>query len=227
MLKTKKKTLYWIGIILGLTAITVVILVGLHARKSAAGAALREPSAADAASEESHGLIQTVETVSFETIRDGLQEMNYLVTEEYSFTEVISDSKVIKFLIELSPTKSSYVASYDGTVEAGVDFSAASVETEQRDGKTHVTVTLPKATIHQTAIDHDSFVLYSEKDGIGTSFSVEDFNDRLKELEQNAEEKALQKGVLEKAEKNAEQVITGLVSSLMTDTDYSLEIRFQ
>lgn len=224
MLKTKKTTLYWIGIILGLMAIGAVILVGLHARRAAEAAAQEPPAAEDAADDQSHGLIKTVETVSYETIREGLQEMNYLVTEEYSFTEVISDSKVLKFLIELSPTKSSYVASYDGSVEAGIDFSEAEVETAQIGGVTYVTVTIPKATIHQTTIDHDSFVLYSEKDGLGTSFSVEDYNERLKELEQNAEKRAKEKGILDKAQNNAEQVIRSLVGSLLADTEYSLEI---
>ena len=107
---------------------------------------------------------------------------------------------------------------------AGVDLTKAQVEKDEE--KKLVTVTLPAAAIENIDIDPESFVLYSEKAGLGNRLSAADFNNSLIELEQTAREKAVERGVLERAEKNARTLIGGLVGSLVDTTEYRVELKF-
>ena len=85
-----------------------------------------------------------------------------------------------------------------------------------------ITVALPKAEIRYTDIDLDSFLLYGEKQGVGNRISVADFNDSLVELKQNAQDKALARGVLDRADKNAQLIVRNFVASLCDPREYTL-----
>ncbi len=85
-------------------------------------------------------------------------------------------------------------------------------------------ITLPAAEIRHVDIDPDSFQLYSEKEGLGNSVSVSDFNSSLVELEQAAREKALERGILERASTSAEALVLQFAESLLDTEVYTFEI---
>lgn len=228
MLKTKKEIAYVVGIILALIAIVVIIAIGLrktdeNEETDAAGSAEITSTVVS----EKHGLVEAEETISFETVQEGLRDMGFLVTEEYYYTEVMTHSKLLKVFgkeVKIPFTESSYVASYDGVIEAGIDFSAITVSIDSKDGKHQVTVMIPKPVIQANDIDPDSFQVYSETTGIANPFSVEEYNQSLKELERDVEKKAIENGILERAEEHAKQLIKGFVGGMLLDQDYTLEI---
>ncbi len=168
--------------------------------------------------------VVTVEKeVTAEVIQDGLREMGLLTTEEYYFTEVVSYSSVKKlWRIELGITESSYLISYDGVVTAGIDLR--DVQVEKDDQAKRVRITIPAAAIQQIDIDPDSFQLYTEKEGLGNPVSVADFNDSLVELEETAREKALNRGILERASTSAEALVLQFAESLLDTEVYTFEI---
>ena len=98
------------------------------------------------------------------------------------------------------------------------------MEAEEIDGKTKFTIHVPEAEILSTEIDRDSFVLYSEKTGIGNPLSASDFNDSLVGLQEDVEKKAEEKGVLEKAQENAKALIENFVKNLLDDEMYIVEV---
>ena len=158
-------------------------------------------------------LVEVEKTITGEMMQDGLRDMGTLITEEYYFTEVVSFTSVKKFFkteLELPFTESGYLASYDGVVTAGLDFTAIRVEKEED----RITVHLPKTAVQTVSIDPDSFELYSEKIGFANPISAEDYNTSLAELEQTAVDKALERGLLERADANARQVITNFIGGL-------------
>lgn len=160
--------------------------------------------------------------ITAQTLQDGLNDMGVLVTAEYYFTDVISYTSVIRLFntIELGITETNYCAAYDGTVNAGIDFSGVTVEMDDALGT--VVVRVPAAEIFDVDIDTDSFRLISEKSGLGNPVSVADFNSSLAELEKTASEKALERGVLEKADENARLIIRGFVGSLVDLSRYTV-----
>ena len=133
---------------------------------------------------------------------------------------MVSYSSVKKLFktIKLGITESSYLASYDGVISAGLDFEKISVE--KNDEERIITIRLPKSEVKYMQIDPESFVLYSEKEGLGNKISLSDYNDSLIELEKNAEKKAVDRGLLKCADDNAKLVISNFVNSLVDTSDY-------
>ena len=105
-------------------------------------------------------------------------------------------------------------------MRAGVDLSAAVIE---KDGeRKRITVSLPPAAITDVDIDPESFQLYSEKAGLGNPISAEDFNNALVQLEATARDKALARGLLERADENAHALVRRVVGALVDLNEYTL-----
>lgn len=224
MLKTRKERAYLIAILVVLAAIIGVIIFGAYLRRSAAEAAAAVTPAPTAEQKQGFSLVKEEETVVLETVQDALKAMGELTTEEYAFTEVITYSNLKQFLgIDLPWTETNYIASYDGVIRAGIDFTAIKVAGEQRDDGVHLTVTLPKAKIQSTEIDPNSFVLYSEKTGLGNPLSASDFNQSLTELERDAQKNAIDKGVLDRADEQARLLIERFIQSVLAEDTCTIE----
>ena len=156
------------------------------------------------------GLLETKQTIDVEIIRDGLRNMSFLVTEEYYFTEVLTNKKVVSFLFPVG--EESYMVSYDGYIPAGIDFSkiGAAVDEETRT----ITISLPEAEMKDPVIDYESVQILSEKHTIFTDFSEEERNKAILEFQEHARKKALEKGILKRADENAELVVRNFVMSV-------------
>ncbi|MBQ3924140.1 MAG: DUF4230 domain-containing protein [Firmicutes bacterium] len=212
--------------LISIAALAVVIIILL-----VVGLTRKQPEVQPAASLQPQVEIQTVEKekivevekkITSEIIQDGLNNMGFLISQEYYFTEVVEYSSIKTLLkINIPFTQSGYLISYDGIVEAGIDMTQAKVKKD--DDQRTITITLPQPVIKSVSIDFDSFQVYSEKESIFNPITVEDYNNSLKELEATAREKAIERGVLEQAEKNARVVISGFISGLVDlGNDYHL-----
>ena len=151
-------------------------------------------------------------SVSAQTVEDGLRDMGVLVTQEYYFTEVIEYSKTDKFLWLFNST-SSTMLSYEGRIGAGVDFGKIGIQIDP--GTDTVTVTVPPASIQYTELDQDSLVVYSEKNSLGNKLGIKEFNDAQNDLKTAATEKALQRGLLDKAAENAQNLIRNFIIGMV------------
>lgn len=218
---TKRTKLYLI--VLAVIVLAIIVLLIWHAvageSKTAvpAAASAGEPAGPSRAVK----LVEVEKEITTEMIREKLNDVGLLITEEYLFTEVVSYSSVKQLWnIDLGFTESSYIASYDGTVTAGIDFTAIRVEKD--DESKQVTIYLPRPQILGVDIDPKSFQLYSEKEGLWNRISVSDYNDSLIELEETARAKAIDKGVLDRAGANARQVVVNLVASLIDTAEYGV-----
>ena len=226
MVSEKKRVRLLIGLImLALAAIAVVLIV--YAARGAKGssappAVTPRPAQQVVVREKEVEKIVTVEKeIDSAILTDGVRELGLLVTDEYYFTEVVGYSSVKKlWKFELPLTESSYLVSYDGVVRAGVDLAAASVEKD--DERRLITVTLPPAAVTDVDIDPESFLLYSEKAGLGNPISAADFNNSLVELETTAREKALERGVLTRADENARALVRNVIGALCDLNEYTL-----
>ncbi len=164
---------------------------------------------------------KVVITVDTQVIEDGLINMGFLVTQEYYFTNVetyTKEKKVLKFF----DATSELAYSYDGYVTAGVDFEKIRVIKDE-DTKT-ITVEVPDAEIQTVYIDKDSFQVFTEKESMWNKMDVTDFNDSLKEFEKAAKEKALESGILERANEQAEALVYNFLNNSQNVKNYRLEL---
>ena len=137
MLAEKKKIKLLIGLIV-LVVVLIAVLIIVHAvsasgKTEALPPVTPRPSAEVVVREKEVEKIVTVEKeITAEIVQDSLRDAGFLVTEEYYFTEVVSYSSIKKLWnIDLGITESSYLASYDGVVTAGVDLTKAQVEKDE------------------------------------------------------------------------------------------------
>ena len=236
MVKEKKKLWLYLAAIIVLVLAAIVLII-VHAGRGAPEEPLpavtprptqqvivRERPVEKIVEKIVEKVVEVEKEISVDEIRSGLNDMGVLLTAEYCFTDVIHYSSIKSlFRIELGITESSYLASYDGVVTAGVDFDRITLRRDDASGV--ITVTLPAARVLNVDIDPNSFTLYSEKTGLGNPISMEDFNASLVELEQTAEQKALARGLLDKASDNARVIVRNFIAGLVDASRYT--IRFE
>lgn len=226
MVKEKQRTRLLVGLIVLALALIAALVIVHAVRKGREGGAVPavtpRPSAEVVVREREVEKLVTVEKeITAEILRDGLRDVGLMITDEYYYTEVVSYSSTKKlWKFDLPLTESSYLIGYDGVVSAGVDFTKAGVRKDE--GAKRITVALPKAEIRYNDIDMESFTLYGEKQGVGNRVSVADFNESLVELKRNAEEKAVERGVLTRADENAQRIVRNFVGSLIDLEEYTL-----
>ncbi len=208
-------------IILGVLA---AALVGVGAYLAGYGARYDTPQV----EEETQGRVVTERVeITGEIIRSGLSDIGELATEEYGFTQVetydsTKSAQLFNVTFDLPLTRTKFIYSYDGVIKAGVDF--AEVEVEKDDLKRLITVRLPKSHILSSEIDYDSFELYDEQTSIFNPISVRDVNDTNRAMLRAAEKDALAKGLLEKADKNAETLIKNFLRGGYDVREYAIRV---
>lgn len=169
------------------------------------------------------GLNQHEKTSSIEIVKEKLKETAELNTGSYLCTTVITkaDSRKIKGW-KIPFTQKSFTISYDGTVKAGIkDLTKA--EVSQNGDK--VIVKLPEVEITGTEIDNDSFEILDESNGVFNTISADDVNDAQKELKKKMEQRAIEKGILDMAKNNAEELVTELLKS--STNQYNVEVEWK
>lgn len=153
------------------------------------------------------------------TIESEMHDIGKLCTAEYCFTMADSftndEAKILFIKIQ-----SSAIIQYSGTITAGIDFSNVKVDVDDRE-KT-VQVTIPAAEIISKEVDPDSFKILDEKSRVFNPFSLEDGNKALGNVISGAEEDAINNGILERAQKNAESIITSMLSTVCSAEGYEI-----
>ncbi len=163
-------------------------------------------------------------TVNVETIQDGLQDMGTLITQEYFFTQVEQYTKEKKVLSVFN-TSSGFTYSYDGTVTAGIEFSEIKVSSDEE--AKMIMIELPHSTIQTVNIDTKTFKVYSEKDSLWNPLKLEDYNISIGEFEEEAKDRAIKNGILEKSDDQAKTLITNFIKNFPNVSEYGIEITFK
>ncbi|MCR4787558.1 MAG: DUF4230 domain-containing protein [Lachnospiraceae bacterium] len=164
---------------------------------------------------------EEVVTINTEIIEDGLKEMGTLITEEYYFTQVEEYTSTTKAWVFFDST-AKFTYSYDGTVSAGIDCNKISVDKD--DEQKIIKISVPKAEIINVFIDHNSFKIYEEKNGLWNKIDMEKYNDSIIEFEEAARTKAQEKGIIDKADEGARKMIESFVRSIADTDEYTIEL---
>ena len=218
-MKKAKRTL-----VLVLAVVVVVLAVGVGAYVLGRNAQLGTVQSEE---ESGSGIVTEHEEISGETIRSGMTDIGELATEEYWFTQVqtydsTKSAQIFDLTFDLPLTRNKFVYSYDGVIKAGVDFTKATVEVDNTIRR--VTITLPKAHILSSEIDYDSFELYDEQKSIFNPLSVRDVNKTNNEMLQSAEKDAIAKGVLIRADENAETLVVNFLRGAFDVRSYAIKV---
>ena len=164
--------------------------------------------------------------ISGETIRTSMANIGKLCTAEYNYTHIekVDSSKEI-YGYTIPFTTSMFIYSYDGTIMAGIDFTK--IQIDKNDEEKMITVTLPDVEIISSDVDQDSFTLYDEKNNIFNPISVTDVADSFADLKNSEEEKAIEKGLFDRARESAVTLVENFMRGSYDVEDYDIEVVFE
>ena len=156
----------------------------------------------------------------------GLKDMSELVTQTCTVTVIQDSKKNLTFFkdYKIPLTESRQIFSYDFDVDASVKFDEITFDIDNKNDI--ITFKLPHATIYKTTIILDSFNSYYESDSLFTEINLSDNNDAKKQMSIEAEEKCIKNKLLENADKNAEELLKGLVKSNSRIKDYKVLFKY-
>lgn len=151
--------------------------------------------------------------IELDVLRSEIDSIGELASIEYLFTDaaVYSDSKQIKDW-DIPVTEKSFSVKWDGTIKAGIELKQ--VEIEIREEEKAIFISVPKAKILSYEVNQDTYEVVYEKDNVFNPLKIEDKVGLDKKTEEAMKERAIENGLLEKAQKNAEDILFRLVNSL-------------
>ena len=161
--------------------------------------------------------------IKLDIIYSEIKSISELATMEYLFTDAaeFSDSKQIKKW-NIPFTEKSFILKWDGVIKAGVKLDLVTIEVNQDEKK--ITVSVPTAEILSYQIDTDSVEVLDEKDNIFNKISVDDKIKFDAATEEAMKQRAVENGLLEKAQTNAEDILLRLLqANPAIGTDYTVE----
>ena len=156
----------------------------------------------------------------------GLKDMSELVTQTCTVTVIQDSKKNLTFFKDhkIPLTESRQIFSYDFDVDASIKFNKITFDVDNKN-KT-ITFNLPHANVYKTTIILDSFNSYYESDSLFTEIDLSENNDAKKQMAIDAEEKCIKNKLLENADKNAEELLKGLVKSNSKIKDYKVLFKY-
>lgn len=161
--------------------------------------------------------------ITSELINNRLEDAKELTTLKYHYTNMGQFQNQSDFYGWKVPfTTKSFIVSYDGVINAGVDLDGAMVKVT---GK-KVQIMIPHAKILSHEIYEDSLQVFLEKDSIFNPIKISDYNDFSMDQKQVVEEKAIDKGLLTEADKKSEEAIRDILRLDQYLKDYEITIEF-
>lgn len=159
-------------------------------------------------------------TITSSGIGGSFNDIAELAVEEYVFTNVgkFEESGIELFGWGLPMTGSSFLITYDGEVKAGIDdFSQIDIEID--DTAEQVTLVIPEPGVLSSSIDPSSVVVYDQSMNPFNQLKVEDLTTFLAVETENAEAKAVDKGLLKRAESHVAGLMETHVTTVLEGTD--------
>ncbi len=157
----------------------------------------------------------------------GLEDVGELVTQT-CHTVVLEDSKEsLSFfsLFDIPFTESRQIFSYDFDVDASLNFSKINIM-EIDDSKKEIKVKIPHSKIYKVVILADSFRSYLDSDGVFSRIDLTEHNDALKRMETVAQNQCLAGNLLEKADENAEKLLSFMIKSEKKYKEYDIVFEY-
>lgn len=171
---------------------------------------------------------KSIPVITSETLKSQINALQELVTQEYIYTNADRRTDNVKWLFNWTRPFSgtSLLVTYDGSIEAGVDLSEVQVVVDEEARK--ITITLPPSRITDNNIPQDSITVVEVKNGLFNEVTFDDYNTFISEQKVIMENRAIERGILEKASEEARKAVEAFLAPLpgFTGEDaYSLEIK--
>lgn len=153
----------------------------------------------------------------------GFEDVGELVTQT-CHTVVLEDSKENRTffkLFDIPFTESRQIFSYDFDVDASIDFSKISL-IKIDDNKKEIHIQLPHSQVYKVVLLPRTFRSYLDQDSPFSRIDMTEHNDALIKMEDTAENQCLVSNLLERADDNAQKLITAMIKSEKEYRNYKI-----
>lgn len=150
-----------------------------------------------------------------------LRSVQELVTVSYYYTNMGRFENQVDFYGWKVPfTTKSFIVSYDGVIKAGVDLDRLQVTV----GNEEITVTLPESRIISHEIPEDSLEVFDESDNLFNHITIEDYTAFTRDQKSAMEQRAVDGGLLDRADQEARTAVNSLLGIMPGLEDYTLVV---
>lgn len=223
-LRKRRLTAICIVCVLTLASLTAVWLTGRKQGKNMGEAERAElQTQIDALNEQITELVNNpivvtpiTPEIDLDVVYNEIRGIGELASVEYLFSDAakFTDSKYIGGY-KLPWTEKSFILKWDGVIKAGIELDRVRINVDRSDEENKtIFVYLPEVKILTYQIVDDSVEVVDEKDNIFNNITIEDkvaFDAKTKEAMKT---RAIENGLLEKAQDNAEDILTRLLLSI-------------
>ncbi len=147
--------------------------------------------------------------ITIEYVDKKLENLGELATAEMTYNGLYT---IVEGNIPFI-TQKGFSMTYEAQVKAGIEVSAIEVEVTDKE----VVVTLPAAEIQMSYVDPESIQFYDEKMALFNWTEKTDVTEAIASAEADVQEKADLDGLLERASKQAEYIVKGLLEDAVGD----------
>lgn len=165
------------------------------------------------------------------TLSEGFREISQLSVEEYRLADIAELNEPAKILgrkIDSSLTNKKLLYTYEGYVKAGIP-EYENVEFSIDKAAKKVIIKSPKVEVTDAKIDDATIKFYLESDSFLNKLTSEDRRDLRVEEEKKMKERAIEKGLLDRAKTRAEEMLKANVESIISGTEqegYTVEVQW-
>ena len=153
--------------------------------------------------------------ITIEYVDKKLENLGELATAEMTYNGLYS---IVEGNIPFI-TQKGFSMTYEAQVKAGIEVSEIEVEVTDKE----VVVTLPAAEIQTSYVDPESIQFYDEKMALFNWTEKTDVTEAITSAEADVKEKADLDGLLERASKQAEYIVKGLLEDAVGDLKVVVE----
>ena len=145
-------------------------------------------------------------------IEEKVSKLVELSTIKYNYTNVVEyDDKMQVNGMNIPFTNKRFILKYSGYIKAGIDLNTIDVDVK---GKETIEIKMQRAEIFENVISEEDVYFYDERDSMFNKLSFKDLYSVLIEEKERMKEEVLEKGILNDAEKNGNEIITSLLEGM-------------
>ena len=162
-------------------------------------------------------------------VTNEIKNVHELITVRKNFTSVISfvdDKKIPLLKVHMPGSNRKFLMDYSGTITCGCDLEAIRFEREELTNR--VKIIVPPSQILDMYADVNSFKVHHQSEGIlADDIKIEHQKDMVVADLEEHKQRAIQEGILERADENVRQMLTTIISRRSLNQNFEFEIIFK
>lgn len=165
---------------------------------------------------------ESVPIITSQTLKEEIQSLSELVTKQYIYTNADKRESNANWVFgwTIPFSSSSLLVTYDGVIKAGVDLKDVLVDVNEENHT--ITITLPESKITDNNIPQETITVVEVKDGLFNEVTFDNYNEFISEQKIVMEQKAINNGFIQEADKEARAIVKSFVSFLPGVSEYNL-----